>query len=295
MRVIIRTQRLRLRAALLNAAERHPPVAVAIEVAQRDRRSSGRLLAAALAFRLFLWLLPCALLVVALLGFGAGHNRELVRRTGLGPVTGSVFEQIGIQAQQSRYVLAVLGAASLCLAGVALSRTFDGMNERIRPGAESDSGRLLLRRSARYTAVMLGFTVACVAGPLLHSAAGLPVPVASLCVLAVLVPLAVLLMRTGTAASFAEVLPGALVFVAGLEVLRLVAAYVLPAKLSRASELYGTLGVAAALLVWLTLLARFVVLGHVLNAVLAERRPSLSRPRPVRGRARARRRREPGG
>lgn len=284
----IGTRRRRLRVLLRNAAARHPCVAVAIEVARRDRWISGRLLAAALAFRLFLWLLPCALLVVALLGFGAGSNRELARKTGLGPVTGSVFEQIGAQAEQNRYVLAVLGAASLCLAGVALSQTFDSMNERIRPLVEGDSRGPLLRRSVRYTVVMLGFTVVCLAGPLLHSAAGLPVVVTSLCVLVTFAALAVLLLRTGTAASVAEVLPGALVFVAGLEILRLVAAYMLPAKLSRASELYGALGIAAALLVWLTLLARFMVLGQVLNAVLAERRanrrPSVSGPRRARGR-----------
>jgi membrane protein len=46
----------------------------------------------------------------------------------------------------------------------------------------------------------------------------------------------------------------------------------LPSRIARASQLYGTLGIAAALLVWLALIARLVVLGQVLNAVLAEPR-----------------------
>jgi uncharacterized BrkB/YihY/UPF0761 family membrane protein len=53
---------------------------------------------------------------------------------------------------------------------------------------------------------------------------------------------------------------------AGLEAMRLIGFYYLPHKLERSSELYGTLGVAAALLLWLTILARLIVLGHVLNA-----------------------------
>lgn len=53
--------------------------------------------------------------------------------------------------------------------------------------------------------------------------------------------------------------------------MRLAAVLHLPSKLARASHLYGTLGVAAALLVWLPLFARLFVFGQVLNAVLAGR------------------------
>jgi uncharacterized BrkB/YihY/UPF0761 family membrane protein len=66
--------------------------------------------------------------------------------------------------------------------------------------------------------------------------------------------------------------PGAALLAIGAEGLHLVAVLYLPGKLARASELYGALGVAASVLVWLALTARLLVLGQVLNAVLADRR-----------------------
>ena len=68
--------------------------------------------------------------------------------------------------------------------------------------------------------------------------------------------------------------PGGVLIALGMEGLHLAAVLYLPGKLSRASELYGALGVAAAVLVWLALIARLIVLGQVLNAVLAEREPA---------------------
>lgn len=59
---------------------------------------------------------------------------------------------------------------------------------------------------------------------------------------------------------------GAVLVAAGVEAMRLVGFYYLPHKLQRSSELYGTLGIAAALLLWLAILARLIVLGNVLNA-----------------------------
>lgn len=253
------------------AASRYPWVATALEVRTRDRDISGRLLAAALAFRIFLWLLPCTLLVVAVLGFGAGHEREVAGKAGLSPLTASLLDQVGNQAHQSRYVLAALGAASLCLAGFALGQTFDSLRARLGSGPAAGTPRAMLLRAVRYSAVVLGLSLGCLLSPLLHTAAHVPKPVVSLCTLALFTWLGILLYRTGNSLSYRELLPGALVFAAGLEALRLIAAYLLPSKLGRASELYGTLGVAAAVLVWLTLIARFVVLGQLLNVVLAER------------------------
>ncbi|KAA9163597.1 hypothetical protein FPZ12_008790 [Amycolatopsis acidicola] len=255
------------------AADRHPVLGTALEVLRRDREVSGRLLSAALAFRLFLWLLPCTLLVVALLGFGAGHERDLAGRAGLSPITGSLLDQVGNQAHESRYVLALLGAASLCVAGFMLGQTFDSLRARVQPG--SAPTQTAGRRAVRYSALVLGLTATCLLSPLLRSGAHVPAVLVSVCTLVVFVLLGMVMLRTGDSVSRWEALPGALVFAVGLEGLRLIAAYFLPAKLSRASELYGTLGVAAALLVWLTLISRIVVVAHVLNAVLA---------RPARGR-----------
>ena len=64
-------------------------------------------------------------------------------------------------------------------------------------------------------------------------------------------------------------LPGALLFGIGIEALRLVTAVYLVGKLSRISDLYGSLGLAVVILGWLYLIGRLVVTGCMLNASLA--------------------------
>ena len=69
--------------------------------------------------------------------------------------------------------------------------------------------------------------------------------------------------------------PGAVLFSAGAQVLHLVTVYYLTDKLHSSSELYGALGAAAAVLLWLFLIGRLIVASALLNATLWER----SRPR----------------
>ena len=73
-------------------------------------------------------------------------------------------------------------------------------------------------------------------------------------------------------ASFLDLLPGAVLFGIGAEVLHLVAVYYLAAKLTHASILYGTLGGSAALLFGLYLVGRLLIAATVLNATMWERR-----------------------
>ena len=58
----------------------------------------------------------------------------------------------------------------------------------------------------------------------------------------------------------------------GSWMLHLASVYVLARRVAKASDLYGSLGVAAALLVWLYLLGRLVVAAAMVNATLWERR-----------------------
>ena len=56
----------------------------------------------------------------------------------------------------------------------------------------------------------------------------------------------------------------------GTQAIHLVVALYLAPKLGRSSELYGALGAATVVLLWLYLLARLVVAGAFLNAALWE-------------------------
>jgi uncharacterized BrkB/YihY/UPF0761 family membrane protein len=64
----------------------------------------------------------------------------------------------------------------------------------------------------------------------------------------------------------------------GMEVLHLATVLYFAGRIARASEIYGPLGVAIGLLVWLYVIGRLVVAAPVLNATLSERRQQRDAP-----------------
>ena len=67
-------------------------------------------------------------------------------------------------------------------------------------------------------------------------------------------------------------IPGALVFGVGIELLQVVIAYFITPYAIAKQGTYGALGVAAALLVTLFMISRLIVGAAVVNATLSERR-----------------------
>jgi uncharacterized BrkB/YihY/UPF0761 family membrane protein len=265
----------RLHGRLVSAADRYRSIDIALRVVRRDIEAGGTLLAGALAFRMFIWLLPCGLLLTALLGFTAAEADspgELTRRIGMSPLTSSVIGQVGAQAERGWYLTAMLGLIFLCGAGLALSRALDGIHARVRRTPIDRRLRPALARAARCNAAVLGIVVGNLATPVVGAAVGHPVLVIVMSSLVLYLGFGAVLLTVEWPPRWRRVLPGAALIALGIEGLHLVAVLYLPGRMARASQLYGTLGVAAAILVWLALIARLVVLGQVLNAVLAERR-----------------------
>ena len=73
-------------------------------------------------------------------------------------------------------------------------------------------------------------------------------------------------------ATWRDLVPGAIVFGLGVEVLHVVIAYFIAPQASSKQGTYGSLGIAAALLLGLYLISRLVVATAVLNATLVRRR-----------------------
>jgi uncharacterized BrkB/YihY/UPF0761 family membrane protein len=67
-------------------------------------------------------------------------------------------------------------------------------------------------------------------------------------------------------------LPGAVLVGVGIEGLHIFAALYLVPRLGRSGELYGSLGAATVILLWLYIIARLITLSAFLNATLWERR-----------------------
>ncbi|TWP49453.1 hypothetical protein FKR81_23140 [Lentzea tibetensis] len=263
----------RLRHRVMSAAEGNRTVAVGVAVVRRDVEAGGTLLAGALAFRLFIWLLPCGLLLAAVLGFTAttGHSAdELSQTAGMSPLTVNIIGQVGAQAERGRYITAALGLGLMAWAGLALGRVLDRIHDRVWRSRSDRGIKPALARAARYNLVLLAIIVVNITGPVVVAATGLPAALIGLPVLATYVVLAAIMLSVEWPPRWRQARPGGLLVALGAEGLHLVAVLYLPGRLARASQLYGTLGVAAAILVWLALIARLVVIGQVLNAVLTD-------------------------
>ncbi len=75
-------------------------------------------------------------------------------------------------------------------------------------------------------------------------------------------------------APWTALLPGAVLVAVGLEGLHLFGLLYLAPRLGRSSELYGSLGAATVILLWLYIIARLITASAFLNATLWERRQS---------------------
>lgn len=73
-----------------------------------------------------------------------------------------------------------------------------------------------------------------------------------------------------------SLVPGAVLFAVGVEIVYLLTIFWIAGKIESASALYGTLGVAAAIILWLYLLGRVIVASAVLNVTVLERKHLLT-------------------
>ena len=275
----------RLRATLAAAQSRLdsarstvPAVDAAYATSTNDRLVGGSLLAGALAYRMFLWLLPLALVLCAGLGFlGASDDEapgDLAQDVGLTAYVSSTVGDAAHQAEDGRWVLLVVGLFTLAWSSATGAKTIRLVHARAW-GLPPDT----VRFSAAGVAGFLGFALLAVALTLVGGWAREASPGLGLGVrLAVVVGYGAvwlwgsLRLPRAPGTTWTALLPGALLFAFGAQCLHLLTVFYLAGKLQHSSELYGALGGAAAVLLWLFLIGRLVVGSAVLNATLWERR-----------------------
>ncbi len=80
------------------------------------------------------------------------------------------------------------------------------------------------------------------------------------------------------ATTLRDLVPGAIVFAVGVQLVHLVTVYYVSRKVAGASSTYGSLGVATGILLSLFFLARIAVLGAAVNAELWARKQPAPEP-----------------
>ena len=249
-------------------------VHVLLDTYDRDQRRAGALLSGGVAFRLFVWSLPFALVLVTSLGLlvdSIDHTVEsLGQQSGLSATIVDAVSK-GVEASsRNRFALLVLGLVLLFMASTSGLRALNVVS--------IVAWELEPRPPRRMVAGSIAFALTITALAAIHFAAnpfygggfGMDL-LATLALTATDTAIAcVALSRLpqgsdGLRAS----LPGAILFGVGVEVLRLITAVYLVGKMERIGDLYGSLGLAVVILAWLYLIGRLVVTGCMLNASAA--------------------------
>jgi uncharacterized BrkB/YihY/UPF0761 family membrane protein len=253
---------------------RLPGASTARGMLARDRRHAGSVLAAGLAFRIFLLLLPLYLLGSSALGFLAGGTGQTVAAVEstlrLGGAVAKALNSGAAEAHGGRWLLLLTGLVLLVYtlnSALRALRLVHVVAWQEQPGRSGPlptalAGLLLI-------AMLLWGALASVL------IAHLPElgPLIGVLLVAALGSTGLLLSTQlpHGAAPWRALIPGALVVAVGFGAMHLVSSYYLPRKLSSTSQLYGALGLAATVMTWLFLACRLIVAATVLNALLWER------------------------
>lgn len=239
----------------------------------------GVLLASALAFRLFLWLLPLALLIAGILaGVSGEYTGDLTSASKSAGVTGATTHQIiaTIQGgQKSWWVAVVVGAFSWMWATRTLIRSLTVLNAHVWAApVPKPKQKAVLATSLAFAGLwILAFAFA--AG--LHKFDEL-VPGGTLIAFVIEAAtfaatwLTICLRLPDSRSTWTDLLPGCVLFGVGFAALHVLSRVYLPRRISQASELYGALGTAASVLAWLLIISQVVVSAGLVNAIWFEHR-----------------------
>lgn len=265
----------RLRAHGESARSSHASVEIGFSLFESDTEIGGGLLAGALAYRLFVLLLPTALLLVSGLGLYAGaadqSSSQVMREVGL---HGLVASQVADTASgRGRWIVFLVMVPAVLYALAKLYR------------AVAIVHALAWHRSARGIGLTLtGFWVLGAAFLVDLGAAGIVGWIrrqqqfgglaALLAYLALAGGMWLVVSRRlpGGEAGWVALLPGSLVFGVGLLVVNIFNVYVTTRLVENRANTYGVLGVATALLFSLVLVGRVVVIAAELNAAVDRHR-----------------------
>jgi uncharacterized BrkB/YihY/UPF0761 family membrane protein len=272
----VRSRRDAARAAIEARRPRVRSVDATLSAYERDRDRAGFLLAGALAYRLFLWLLPFTLLIVGGLGFleAANHDNssDLADKLGVVGLASKSVSEAAADAEHARFIVLLVGIPALFLASLGAIKAFRAVSALAWGVPAGPVGRKPLAVLGVLGLIAAYFTVTLVGTAIRHESPG-PGVIANVLIGIAYVWLAFLALwiLPRPSVPWTAVLPGAITIGLGLQVIHLVNVYFISYRISSSSETYGALGVAASLMLSLFLIGRLFVAGVILNATLWER------------------------
>jgi uncharacterized BrkB/YihY/UPF0761 family membrane protein len=262
-------------------ATRHPLLTLPLSFFVRYVSRQGVLLASALAFRMFLWLLPLVLLVTGILmGVSGGDEETLTSMSHTAGITGPAAREIATALQEghrSWWAAVLVGAAALLWTTRTLIRALFMVSAHVwdvpRP---KPTRRELLNTAWVFAICWLGIvgTAALIIRVDRAIPAGLVVSTALQGLTVAAAWLVVSLRLPDRRTSWTDLVPGCLILGVGMALLHAVSRIYLPRKLAHSSQLYGALGVAGVILFWLLLIGQLIVTVMLVNSLWSDYRRS---------------------
>jgi uncharacterized BrkB/YihY/UPF0761 family membrane protein len=257
---------------------RIPALDAAIGAGQRDSRSGGSVLAGALAFRLFVPLLPFALLVVATLGYATTENADapasISHSLGMREATLTTIADSAKLSSGDRISVIAFGLFALVAASLSAVRALRAIHALAWGLPLGHFPRALAATIAFIGWAVVFFGLWALGGWARKTLgpAGIPVTIALLGGFFALWLAVSMMLPHPPGLSWRAFVPGAVLVAIGMEAIHLATVLYLSHKAEQVSASYGALGIALVLLLWLYLLGRLIVASAFLNATVWESR-----------------------
>ena len=259
------------------AGERVPGADLLVAALERERMAAAGLLAGGLAYRLFFWFVPLGLVFASVLSFWVDEDRvaaqDAARHFGISAAaTQSAMSAIAEQ-HHARWYFLLAGLVLLVWFGIGVVRALN-VAHSVAWSLRPEKLRRPLIAGLAFSGIVTTLIVVSASTQYLreqYGGTGLWLTV-SLFVFYLVAVLWIMDKLPHRSASWRDLLPGAVLVALGTEVIHIVVVLYLVPKLGHSSELYGALGSATVILLWLYLLARLLVAAAFLNAALWEHR-----------------------
>jgi uncharacterized BrkB/YihY/UPF0761 family membrane protein len=260
--------------ALQASRPRRPLVHLVYCILERDAERGGGLIAGALAYRIFFWVLPFALVLVGAIGFASSSDAKAPQDIAkAGGAVGFAAQSIAHAASDSpsfRWWALIIGLPALYFASISFVkalRVAHGLLWAVPPGRMRGKPIAAIAMTGILVATMAALSFenrlrAAAEGPGLFAVAFFIV------VVAVLWLFVAVHMPRADGTTWKDILPGCVAVATGGQIVHIITIYYVSRKVSGASSTYGALGAAAGILLSLFFLARVAVLGTLLNVEL---------------------------
>ncbi len=259
-------------------ANEHVPGAFLVGVAlERERIAAAGLLAGGLAYRLFFWLLPLGLVLAAVSSFWVDADRrgaaDAARDFGMGgAAVQSAMDAIAEQHHARWYFLAA-GIVLVLWFSMGVVRALN-VAFSVAWGIRPAKLRRPVTAAVAFTGIVILLMAVTTLTQFLREQLGGTGLVLTFGLLAFYLVGVLWIMEKlpHRGSDWRDQLPGAVLVALGTQMIHLAVVLYLAPKIGRSSELYGALGAATVLLLWLYLVARLIVAAAFLNAALWEYR-----------------------